>query len=97
MRYASVVMIAAALATVAAPLPAPASEGWPAIPTEQGVRLVGRVGWLPYRCSDAPAYNFYHDALYHGPPAVYLGFAYRPYYRYTAWHVVPRTFACAER
>lgn len=96
MRHASALMIAAALAAIIVP-PAPASEGWPAIPSEQGVRPVGRVGWLPYRCSDAPVDNFYHDALYHGPPAVYLGFAYRPYYRYTAWRVVPRTFACAER
>jgi hypothetical protein len=71
MRYASVVMIAA-LAAIAAPRSAPASEGRPAIPSEQGVRLVGRVGWLPYRCSDGPVYNFYHDALYHEPPAAFI-------------------------
>jgi hypothetical protein len=97
MRNPSALPIAAALAVIAAFPPAQAQERRPAIPAEQGVRPVGRVGWLPYRCSDGPVYNFYHDALYHGPPAVYLGFAYRPYYRYTAWHVVPRTFVCAER
>jgi hypothetical protein len=90
MRHASAQRIAAALAAIIVPLAAQAQERRPAIPAEQGVRPVGRVGWLPYRCSDGPVYNFYH-----GPPAVYLGFAYRPYYRYTAWHVVPRTYFCS--
>ena len=91
-------IIAAALVAIAAALPpaTQAQERRPAIPRDQGVRLVGRVGFLPYRCAEAPVTNFYHDALYDQPPAVYRGFAYRPYYRYTAWHIVPRTYVCAE-
>jgi hypothetical protein len=98
MRNALAVMIAAALAATAMPLPekAKAQERWPAIPGEQGIRLVGRVGWLPHRCSDGPVYNFYHDALYDEAPAIYLGYAYRPYYRYTAWRVIPRTYFCSD-
>jgi hypothetical protein len=96
MRHASALLFAGAL-TAIVPLAARAQEGRPAIPAEQGVRLVGRVGWLPYRCSDGPVYNFYHDALFDAPPAIYRGYAYRPYYRYTAWHVVPRTYVCSGR
>jgi hypothetical protein len=96
MRNALALMIAA-LAGIAVPVSggAQANERWPDIPGEQGVRLVGRVGWLPYRCSEAPVTNFYHDALYDEPPAVYLGYAYRPHYRYTAWRISPRTYLCS--
>jgi hypothetical protein len=86
-----------ALAAVAVPAPADARARWPAVPGEIGVFPVGRVGWFPYRCSNGPVYNFYHDALYDEAPAVYLGDAYRPYYRYTAWRVMPRTYFCRER
>jgi hypothetical protein len=79
------------------PAPTQAYERWPDIPPEIGVRQLRTVGWIPYRCSDDPVYNFYHGALYSEPPAVYLGHAYRPYYRYTAWHVLPRTYFCSER
>ena len=27
----------------------------------------------------------------------YLGYAYRPYYRYTAYRVIPRTYLCSAR
>ena len=48
-----------------------------------------------YRCADGPVYNFYHGAYFGGRAlAVYLGYAYRPYYRYTAYRVFPRTYAC---
>jgi hypothetical protein len=99
MRNAWVRSIVATLAAAAVPLSQPAYAGarWPAIPAEIGVHQVGGVGWLPYRCSIGPVYNFYHDALYHAAPAVYLGYAYRPYYRYTAWRVIPRTYFCVER
>jgi hypothetical protein len=99
MRNACALSIVATLVAAAVPLshPADAQARWPAIPAEIGVHQVGHVGWLPYRCSDRPVYNFYHDALYHEAPAVYLGYAYRPYYRYTAWRVIPRTYFCAER
>jgi hypothetical protein len=99
MRNAPTLLIVTALAAAAAPLPQPAHAGerWPAIPAETGVSPVGCIGWLPTRCSIGPVYNFYHDALYYQAPAIYLGYAYRPYYRYTAWRVIPRTYFCAER
>ena len=42
-------------------------------------------------------FNYYHEAYYDAPPAIYLGHAYRPYYQYTAHRVFPRTYVCAER
>jgi hypothetical protein len=89
-------MPAAALALVALAVPAQAHEWRPVIPAEVGVppRIYG-VGWAPYRCAYGPVYNFYHDAYYGGePPALYLGYAYRPYYRYAAYRVAPRTYFC---
>ena len=90
-------LVVAALVMVAAPAsPARAEEGWPAIPVEIGVapRIPG-AGGAPYRCAYGPVYNFYHDAYYGGePPALYLGYAYRPYYRYSAYRRVPRTYFC---
>lgn len=90
--------IAAALAALSTPSadPAQARARWPVIPAEIGVPPPGPSGLMPYRCGDGPVYNFYHDALYSQPPAVHLGYVYRPYYRYTAWRVVPRTYVCAE-
>ena len=35
-------------------------------------------------------------AWYDVPPALYRGYAYRPYYRYTAYRVIPRTYFCTE-
>jgi hypothetical protein len=91
------VIAAAALAALWMPQaePARAHEVWPAIPAEQGLSPVNRVWGIPWRCSDAPVANFYHGAYYREPPAVFLGYAYRPHYRYTAWRAVPRTYACA--
>lgn len=66
------------------------------IPPEIGVPPLGPSGLFPYRCSEGPVYNFYHDALYSQAPAVDLGYAYRPYYRYTANRVIPRTHKCGE-
>jgi hypothetical protein len=99
MRNILALLIATALAAAALPVPQPAyaQARCPDIPGEIGVSQVGRAGWFPYRCSDGPVYNFYHNALYHEAPAVYLDHAYRPYYRYTAWHVIPRTYFCVER
>jgi hypothetical protein len=99
MKNALVLMYAAVLAALALaqPEPAQAREIRPSIPREQGIDLVGRVGWLPWRCSDEPVYNFYHNAIYHEPPAVYRGYAYRTHYRYAAWRVVPRTYVCEGR
>ena len=96
MRNALALMIAAAMAAIAVPA-AQAYERWPVIPYEIGVAPPGSVGWVPYRCSDGPVYNFYHGAYYHGPPALERGYAYRPYYRYAAYRVIPRTYFCADR
>lgn len=92
MRNARLILIAA-LAALLAPS-AHAGRRWPAVPPEIGVApIVGPV-WTAYRCSDG-AYNFYHDAYYgEEPPALYRGYAYRPYYRYTAYRRLPRTYFC---
>ena len=98
MKTAVTLAIAAALATMSAPSagPAQAGERWVAvIPPEIGIPPLGPAGLAPYRCSDGPAHNFYHDALYSQPPALHGGYAYRPYYRYSAYRVVPRTYRCA--
>jgi hypothetical protein len=99
MRNALASMIAAVLAAIAfsSPEPAQARDRWPAVPDEVGVRRLNDFGWIPYRCSDGPVFNLYHGVYYDAPPAVYLGYAYRPYYRYTANRVIPRTYFCAER
>jgi hypothetical protein len=98
MRNAGALLIVGALAAaMPVPQPAYAQALWPAIPAEIGVSQVGRAGWFPYRCSTGSVHNFYHNALYYEAPAVHLGYAYRPYYRYTAWHVIPRTYSCVER
>jgi hypothetical protein len=99
MKSALALMIAAALAAIAVPLPVPAQahDRWAVIPDEIGVPPVGDAGRLPYRRSDGPVYNFYDGAYYDEPPAVYLGYAYRPYYRYTAYRVIPRTYFCSAR
>jgi hypothetical protein len=96
MRNALALTIATALGATAMPWsePAQAYERWPAIPAELGRAPVGRDEWAGIRCSDAPVNNFYDGALYREPPAVYLGYAYRPFYRYTAYRTNPRTYFC---
>jgi hypothetical protein len=94
-------LIAAALAASAMAVggPAQAHDRWPDIPYEVGAGApIDRAGWIPYRCNDGPVYNSYHGAYYGGkPPAVFLGYAYRPFYRYTAYRVIPRTYFCSAR
>jgi len=95
----SVMLIAALAAACAAgiALPAHAGELVPVVPPEIGV--APRIGpvWLGYRCSAGPVYNFYHGAYYgEEPPALQHGYAYRPYYRYTAYRKLPRTYFCVE-
>jgi hypothetical protein len=90
-----------ALCGIASALPAPvgAQEFWvPAIPPEIGVGPPpARYGLIPFRCTDVLPNNFYHGAYYRGqPPALYLGYAYRPFYRYTAYRRVPRTYFCVD-
>jgi len=99
MKNALALIGAAALAATAATLAAPARahERWPAVPAEIGTRSpIDRI-WIPYRCDDGPVYNFYHGAYYRGePPALFRGYAYRPYYRYTAYNVIPRSYFCDD-
>jgi hypothetical protein len=99
MKNALALITAAALAalSVALPEPAQAYDRRPDVPAEQGVYPVVRPGLIPWRCSGEPVYNFYHGAYYREAPAVYLGYAYRPHYRYAAWRVAPRTYFCSER
>jgi hypothetical protein len=69
----------------------------PAIPPEIGVSSPAAYGWIPYRCVQRPVANFYHGAWYGGqPPAIYRGVAYRPFYRYAAYRVMPRTYYCSR-
>src|SRR6478736_1666343 len=88
---------ATALVAIAASLPAKAGALWPDVPPEIGVRRIGELGLVPYRCADGLADNYYHGAWYDVPPAVYRGYVYRPYYRYTAYRVIPRNYFCTER
>jgi hypothetical protein len=99
MRHQLALITAAALAASAVVYsePARATKRWPGIPPEIGVRQLRPVGLFPYRCADGLVYNFYHGALYSEPPAIFLGQTYRPYYRYTAARVNPRTYVCLER
>ena len=94
-------LIAAALAAIAVAVAAPAQahDRRPAIPYEVGAGApIDRAVWIPYRCNDGPVYNFYHGAYYGGqPPAVFLDYAYRPFHRYTAYRVIPRTYFCSAR
>ena len=95
MRNACLIAVAAIAAALATPVCA--GEWLPAIPPEIGV--APRVGpaWATYRCSLGPVYNFYHGAYYgEEPPALYRGYAYRPYYRYAAYRRWPRTYFCVE-
>jgi hypothetical protein len=94
MRNVHLALIAACAAVVAQS--AHAGQRWPAVPPEIGVApIVGPV-FTDYRCSDG-AYNFYHGAYYgEEPPALHRGYAYRPYYRYTAYRRLPRTYYCVS-
>jgi hypothetical protein len=99
MRNSLASTIAAALAAIAFSSSEPARAGhrWLVVPDEVGLRRLNDTGWNPYRCSDEPVLNLYHGAYYDAPTAVRLGYAYRPYYRYTAYRVIPRTYVCAGR
>ena len=91
----SAVALAVMAVTVMA-RPGQGSELRPAIPPELAVVSPVPPLLLPYRCTAGPVQSAYHGALYHEPPAIYRGFAYRPYYRYTASRIVPRTYFCVE-
>ena len=96
MKNALALVAAAVLIVTAASRPTQAHDGLvPVTPPELASNNIGDVV-ADYRCSEGPTYNLYHGAYYGGqPPAVYLGYAYRPFYRYTAYRIYPRTYACA--
>ncbi len=98
MRNASAPIAAVVLAAIAMSVPEPAHARvlWPDVPYEIGVRRIGSIGEVPFRCSDGPAFNYYHGGFYDVPPALYRGYVYRPYYRYTAYRVIPRKYFCTE-
>ena len=57
---------------------------------------IARYGLIPFRCTDELPNNFYHDAYYRGSRPRFAGYAYRPFYRYTAYRVIPRTYFCVD-
>lgn len=93
------VAVAAPLAVLTLSVIAPQAQAGqlrPTIPPELVTLYPLPPPAIPYRCSTGPVTNAYDGALYNAPPAIYRGFAYRPYYRYTANRVVPPTYVCAE-
>ncbi len=86
----------ACLAVLIESTPAHAGGPYPAIPPEIGVVPFIGPAWDGYRCVDGVPYNFYHGAYFgEEPPAIYRGYAYRPYYRYRAYRRLPRKYFCA--
>lgn len=76
-------------------LSGPCRRAIPAVPPETGTAPFVGPSWDAYRCVGGPITNFYHGAYYGGePPALYRGYAYRPYYRYGAYRRQPRTYFC---
>ena len=99
MRYASVLGAVLVATAAISSLPAQAQGRFFLVtPEEIGVGPPpARYTWIPFRCTDELADNFYHGAWYAGQPtALYRGRAYRPYYRYSAYRTVPRTYLCSE-
>lgn len=86
------------LAVLIAASPAHAGGPYPAEPAEIGAAPFIGPTWDAYRCAEGTIYNFYHGAYYgEEPPALYRGDAYRPYYRYSAYRRLPRTYFCVTR
>jgi hypothetical protein len=74
--------------------PVAAREPVPVIPPELGIKPpTGRVV-APYYCEPF-AFNFYHGTNYAEQPATYEGYAYRYYYRYSAYRKAPLTYVCS--
>ena len=74
--------------------PVMAHERLPIIPPELGVQSPTARVVAPSYCEPF-AYNFYHGTNYAEPPATYQGYAYRYYYRYSAYRKVPLTYVCS--
>ena len=83
------------LAALFAASPAHAGGPYPAVPPETGIAPFIGPTWDSYRCARGPVTNFYHRAYYgEEPPALSRGYAYRPFYRYSAYRRLPRTYFC---
>ena len=73
------------LAALLGPAPAHAGGPHPAVPPETGIAPYIGQTWESYRCARGPVLNFYHRAYYgEEPPALYRGYASRPFSRYSA-------------
>ena len=94
MRFLSAVIALQIACTAGLCLPAEAREPVPVIPPELGAQSPAVRQQVPYECTPF-AYNFYHGTNYAEPPATYGGYAYRYYYRYSAYRKIPLTYACA--
>ncbi|MCK1737159.1 hypothetical protein IVA79_25080 [Bradyrhizobium sp. 138] len=82
-------------ATLYAANSAHAGGPYPTVPPETGIAPFVGPTWDSYRCARGSVTNFYHRAYYgEEPPALYRGYAYRPYYRYSAYRRWPRTYFC---
>lgn len=88
--YCILAALAAMLAAAGLTASAQAHDHW-RIPAGIAVEVAPE----PYRCAIGPVEDAYDGAWYGGEvPAVYRGYVYRPYYRYTAYRVLPRTYPC---
>jgi hypothetical protein len=95
MRHPLIVVVALQVGCLGAFLSQVAAhEHLPAIPPELGIHSPAVRVVAPYYCEPF-AYNFYHGTNYAEPPATYRGYAYRYYYRYSAYRQVPLTYVCA--
>ena len=94
MRFSATVVALQIGCSAAYLAPVAAREPIPVIPPELGIQSpIARVAG-PYYCEPF-ALNFYHGTNYAEPPATYNGYAYRYYYRYSAYRRVPVTYVCA--
>lgn len=90
MRSAWFFLLAALIAATSAHAGGP----YPVVPPVGVAPLIGPT-WDTYRCAHGPVTNFCHGAYYGEKlPALYRGYAYRPYYRYSAYRKLPRQYFC---
>ena len=94
MRFLSTVIAVQVASATALCVTAVAREPVPVVPLELGVQSPALRELTPYECTPF-AYNFYHGTNYAEPPATYRGYAYRYYYRYSAYRKVPLSYVCA--
>jgi hypothetical protein len=94
MKNALGLVAALVITAVVASRPVEARDHW--APYGSEVVVAGPVvAEDPYLCTGVPVANLY-DGIHFRKyiPAVHGGYAYRPYYRYSAYRAVPAAFAC---